>query len=186
MVAEGAVYTIDPFVRIADEVIDEVMRKQAAKRRPKPAHKRVRAKLLVGRLDFPCIPLIRPTSCNFMIWNRIARIVSISMLVWIIQPTRCNILIHNEIRQYFGLCRLVNRHAATSCHLTRYVAFSGCADCSADTRNANGSIDLWPIQFSDYAADTRKSNAHNDLRRSSILASGGGACARSPEPRCDR
>src|ERR1700733_11510225 len=101
MVAEGAVYTIDPFVRIADEVIDEVMRKQAAKRRPKPAHKRVRAKLLVGRLDFPCIPLIRPTSCNFMIWNRIARIVSISMLVWIIQPTRCNILIHNEIRQYF-------------------------------------------------------------------------------------
>ena len=37
MAAVGAVYTIDPFVRTADEVIDEVMRKQAAKRRPKPA-----------------------------------------------------------------------------------------------------------------------------------------------------
>ena len=34
MAAVGAVYTIDPFVRTADEVIDEVMRKQAAKRRP--------------------------------------------------------------------------------------------------------------------------------------------------------
>src|SRR5271156_4168500 len=50
MAAVGAVYTIDPFVRTADEVIDEVMRKQAAKRRPKPAHKRVRAELLVGKV----------------------------------------------------------------------------------------------------------------------------------------
>ena len=50
MAAVGAVYTIDPFVRTADEVIDEVMRKEAAKRRPKPAHKRVRAELLVGKV----------------------------------------------------------------------------------------------------------------------------------------
>lgn len=50
MAAVGAVYTIDPFVRTADEVIDEVMRKQAANRRPKPAHKRVRADLLVGKV----------------------------------------------------------------------------------------------------------------------------------------
>ncbi len=50
MAAVGAVYTIEPFVRTADEVIDEVMRKQAAKRRPKPAHKRVRAELLVGKV----------------------------------------------------------------------------------------------------------------------------------------
>ena len=50
MAAVGAVYTIDSFVRTADEVIDEVMRKQAAKRRPKPAHKRVRAELLVGKV----------------------------------------------------------------------------------------------------------------------------------------
>jgi hypothetical protein len=50
MAAVGAVYTIDPFVRTADEVIDEVMRKKAARRRPEPAHKRVRAELLVGKV----------------------------------------------------------------------------------------------------------------------------------------
>jgi hypothetical protein len=50
MAAVGAVYTIDPFVRTADEVIDEVMREEAAERRPKPAHKRVRAELLVGKV----------------------------------------------------------------------------------------------------------------------------------------
>jgi hypothetical protein len=50
MAAVGAVYTIDPFVRTADEVIDEVMRKKAAKRRPVPTHKRVRAELLVGKV----------------------------------------------------------------------------------------------------------------------------------------
>jgi hypothetical protein len=50
MAAVGAVYTIDPFVRTADEVIDEVMREKAAKRRPLPAHKRVRAELLVGKV----------------------------------------------------------------------------------------------------------------------------------------
>jgi hypothetical protein len=50
MAAVGAVYTIDPFVRTADEVIDEVMREGAAKRRPEPAHKRVRAELLVGKV----------------------------------------------------------------------------------------------------------------------------------------
>ena len=50
MAAVGAVYTIEPFVRSADEVIDEVMREKAAKRRPKPTHKRVRAELLVGKV----------------------------------------------------------------------------------------------------------------------------------------
>ena len=50
MAAVGAVYTIDPFVRTADEVIDEVMREEAARRRPKPTHKRVRAELLVGKV----------------------------------------------------------------------------------------------------------------------------------------
>jgi hypothetical protein len=50
MAAVGAVYTIDPFVRTADEVIDEVMRQKAAQRRPEPAHKRVRAELLVGKV----------------------------------------------------------------------------------------------------------------------------------------
>jgi hypothetical protein len=50
MAAVGAVYTIDPFVRTTDEVIDEVMREKAARRRPEPAHKRVRAELLVGKV----------------------------------------------------------------------------------------------------------------------------------------
>ncbi len=43
MAAVGAVDTIKPFVRSADEVIDEVLRKEAAGRRPRPTHKRVRA-----------------------------------------------------------------------------------------------------------------------------------------------
>jgi hypothetical protein len=50
MAAVGAVYTIKPFARTADEVIDEVMREKAAERRPKPTHKRVRAELLVGKV----------------------------------------------------------------------------------------------------------------------------------------
>jgi hypothetical protein len=50
MAAVGAVYTIEPFVRKADEVIDEVVREKAAQRRPEPAHKRVRAELLVGKV----------------------------------------------------------------------------------------------------------------------------------------
>jgi hypothetical protein len=50
MAAVGAVYTIEPFVRTADEVLDEVMREKAAARRPRPVHKRVRAELLVGKV----------------------------------------------------------------------------------------------------------------------------------------
>jgi hypothetical protein len=50
MAAVGAVYTIEPFVRTADEVIDEVMRKEARERRPSPENKRVRAELLVGKV----------------------------------------------------------------------------------------------------------------------------------------
>ncbi len=50
MAAVGAVYTIEPFVRTADDVIEEVMRKKARKRRPRPQNKRVRAELLVGKV----------------------------------------------------------------------------------------------------------------------------------------
>lgn len=50
MAAVGAVYTIEPFVRTADDVIDEVMRKRAHERRPRPRNKRVRAELLVGKV----------------------------------------------------------------------------------------------------------------------------------------
>jgi hypothetical protein len=45
MAVVGAVYTIDPFVRTADDIVDEVMREKASERRPKPRHKRVRAEL---------------------------------------------------------------------------------------------------------------------------------------------
>src|SRR3954452_5282826 len=50
MAAVGAVYTIAPFVRTADDVIEEVMRKKARERRPSPQNKRVRAELLVGKV----------------------------------------------------------------------------------------------------------------------------------------
>lgn len=50
MAAVGAVYTIDPFVRTTDEVIDELQRKKARRRRPRPQHKRVRADLLLGKV----------------------------------------------------------------------------------------------------------------------------------------
>jgi hypothetical protein len=38
------------FVRTADDVIEEVMRKEARARRPRPRNKRVRAELLVGKV----------------------------------------------------------------------------------------------------------------------------------------
>ncbi len=50
MAAVGAVYTIEPFVRTTDEVIDELQRTKAKKRRPRPQHKRVRADLLLGKV----------------------------------------------------------------------------------------------------------------------------------------
>lgn len=50
MAAVGAVSTIDPFVRTTDEVIGELPRKKAGKRRPRPHHKRVRADLLLGKV----------------------------------------------------------------------------------------------------------------------------------------
>ena len=50
MAAVGAVYTIQPFVRTAADVIEEVMRKEARARRPQPQKKRVRAELLVGKV----------------------------------------------------------------------------------------------------------------------------------------
>src|SRR5271157_403101 len=50
MAAVGAVYTIKPFVRTADDVIEEVMREKARQRRPSPQNKRVRAELLVGKV----------------------------------------------------------------------------------------------------------------------------------------
>jgi hypothetical protein len=70
----------------------------------------------------------------------------------VVGPTRYNIVLINEIRQ-----------------------FAAYANYPTDMRKANGRIDLWPIQFSDCRADMRKSNMHNGLCQSSILARGGGA-----------
>ena len=49
MAAVGAVYTIEPFVRTADDVIEEVMRKKARKRHPNPQNKRVRSGVVGGQ-----------------------------------------------------------------------------------------------------------------------------------------
>jgi hypothetical protein len=50
MAAVGAVSTIQPFLRTTDDGIEEVMRKEARARRPRPPNKRVRAELLVGKV----------------------------------------------------------------------------------------------------------------------------------------
>ena len=46
MACVAAVYTIEPFVRTPEEILDEVQRKAAAVKRPVPYHKRVQAELL--------------------------------------------------------------------------------------------------------------------------------------------
>ena len=46
MACVGAVYTIDPFVRTSEDILDEVQRNAGAARRPVPAHKRIQAQLL--------------------------------------------------------------------------------------------------------------------------------------------
>ena len=45
----GAVYSIAPFVRTADEVVDEVCRRQRAADRPRPVQKRLRAQMTAIR-----------------------------------------------------------------------------------------------------------------------------------------
>jgi hypothetical protein len=47
----GAVYTIDPFCRTPDDVIDEVCRKACSQDRPKPKHKRVWVEMTQQRED---------------------------------------------------------------------------------------------------------------------------------------
>jgi hypothetical protein len=51
MAAVGAVSTIEPFVRRTDEVIDELQRTKAARRRPGPQQKRLRADLRLGKVS---------------------------------------------------------------------------------------------------------------------------------------
>jgi hypothetical protein len=45
MACVGAVYSIEPFVREAEDIIDEVLRDKKAKQRPKPQHKHVWAEM---------------------------------------------------------------------------------------------------------------------------------------------
>jgi hypothetical protein len=45
MACVGAVYSIDPFVRKAEDIIDEVLRDRKAKERPRPQHKHVWAEM---------------------------------------------------------------------------------------------------------------------------------------------
>jgi hypothetical protein len=45
MACVGAVYSIEPFVRKADDIIDEVLRDKKAKQRPEPQHKHVWAEM---------------------------------------------------------------------------------------------------------------------------------------------
>jgi hypothetical protein len=46
MACAGAVYGISPFVRTADEILDEVLRDKRSKDRPEPQHKHVRAEMI--------------------------------------------------------------------------------------------------------------------------------------------
>jgi hypothetical protein len=45
MACVGAVYSIDPFLRTADDILDEVLRDKRAKDRPRPRHKHVWAEM---------------------------------------------------------------------------------------------------------------------------------------------
>jgi hypothetical protein len=55
MACVGAVYSIEPFVRKAEDIIDEVLRDQKAKQRPRPQHKHVWAEMTreVGGIEVP-------------------------------------------------------------------------------------------------------------------------------------
>jgi hypothetical protein len=53
MACVGAVYSIEPFVRTADDILDEVIRRQKLKERPKPQHKQVWAELSRDVDGFP-------------------------------------------------------------------------------------------------------------------------------------
>ena len=53
MACVGAVYSIDPFVRDTNSIVDEVVRHQQAPKRPEPQHKKVWAELSRDVEGFP-------------------------------------------------------------------------------------------------------------------------------------
>ena len=55
MACVGAVYSIEPFVRTAEDIINEVLREEKAERRPEPQHKHVWAEMTreLGGIEVP-------------------------------------------------------------------------------------------------------------------------------------
>jgi hypothetical protein len=55
MACVGAVYSIEPFIRRAEEIIDEVLRDEKAEQRPRPQHKHVWAEMTreIGGIEVP-------------------------------------------------------------------------------------------------------------------------------------
>jgi hypothetical protein len=55
MACVGAVYSIEPFVRKAEDIIDEVLRQEKAEQRPEPQHKHVWAEVTreIGGIEVP-------------------------------------------------------------------------------------------------------------------------------------
>jgi hypothetical protein len=64
MACVGAVYTIEPFVRKAEDIIDEVLRDKKAKERPRPQHKHVWAELTREFEDEPPVTAKEGLFCH--------------------------------------------------------------------------------------------------------------------------
>jgi hypothetical protein len=64
MACVGAVYSIEPFVRKAEDIIDEVLRDKKAKERPRPQHKHVWAELTRASQDEPPVTAKEGLFCH--------------------------------------------------------------------------------------------------------------------------
>ena len=64
MACVGAVYSIEPFVRKAEDIIDEVLRDKKAKERPRPQHKHVWAELTREFEDEPPVTAKEGLFCH--------------------------------------------------------------------------------------------------------------------------
>jgi hypothetical protein len=64
MACVGAVYSVDPFVRRAEDIIDEVLRDKKSKQRPRPQHKHVWAELTREFEDEPPVTAKEGLFCH--------------------------------------------------------------------------------------------------------------------------
>jgi hypothetical protein len=64
MACVGAVYSIEPFVRKAEDIIDEVLRDEKAKQRPRPQHKHVWAEMTRGAEGEPPVTAKEGLFCH--------------------------------------------------------------------------------------------------------------------------